>query len=522
MFKGLHFIGYKRSGLSNETFYSNNPATNTAIPVNYHEVTYKEIDLAVNLAVNAFYQINDLGLEKRRKFLTLIATLLEENDSQIINICNQETALPFDRLRNELNRTVGQIRLFAELLSNPWFLDIRIDYGNPDRKPVPKHDIRQMQIPLGPVAVFGASNFPLAFSVAGGDTISALAAGCPVIFKAHPLHPATSEIVAELIIKAAQQTNMPEGIFNLIYCKDNIGGQMLVEHPDIKAVAFTGSFNGGKSIFDIAAKRKTPIPVFAEMGSINPVFIFAEAQKNNTDKLAIEIFNSLTNGCGQFCTNPGLIFIQESKDRENLLNRLTQFFRQWQGGIMLSDTIKNEYNRKINNIIKTQNVKYVSSSLMSENHCKGYIFIADFETYINDPGFNEEVFGPSGILILTKTINDFEIAVNNIQGVLSASIYSTEEKVKEYKTFIKQLSYKAGRINFNNMPTGVEVGHAIVHGGPFPATTNSQYTSVGSASIKRFLRPVCFQNFPENAISDYLWSDNKYKIHRLIDGCLKK
>ncbi|MCO6476178.1 MAG: aldehyde dehydrogenase (NADP(+)), partial [Phaeodactylibacter sp.] len=401
-----------------------------------------------------------------------------------------------------------------------WWADVRIDTAQPDREPVPKPDVRQMHLPLGPVGIFGASNFPLAFSVAGGDTASALAAGCPVVVKGHPLHPGTSELVGRAILAAAQKTGMPDGVFSLVQGASNEVGMALVRHPGITAIGFTGSFRGGKAIFDAANRRPAPIPVFAEMGSSNPVFILPGALKERKEKIAQGLAGSLTLGVGQFCTNPGLVVTSGQEDTQDFLQILGGQVKAIALGAMLAAGIRNNYLAGIEQLSSFKGVGLVASGSRTEgeNSVPPMVFSTSAATFLGDKTLAEEVFGPSTLNVSAGSKAELLKVAESLDGHLTATIHGTEEELAEYAGLISILERKVGRIIFNGFPTGVEVCPAMMHGGPFPATTAPQTTSVGTAAIRRFARPVCYQDFPQAALPMPLRDDNPLKIWRLVDG----
>ncbi len=420
-------------------------------------------------------------------------------------------------------RTVNQLKLFASVVREGSWVDARVDTAIPDRQP-PKPDIRQMQIPLGPVGIFGASNFPLAFSVAGGDTASALAAGCPVVVKAHPLHPGTSELVARAILKAVAETDMPDGVFSMVHGISNDVGMAIVNHPEIKAVGFTGSFKGGKALFDAANQRPAPIPVFAEMGSVNPMFILPGAMKERNEIIAKGLVGSVALGVGQFCTNPGVVVTSKSADSAKFLQHLKFYNTEIPAGTMLSDRIKSNFSAGVQNLLECEGVELISSGEISGhgNQTGTAIFSSDAKTFRKNRSLSEEVFGPSTLNVSADDKEEMLQLAREMEGHLTATIHGTEEDLKEYAELIKILEQKAGRLIFNGFPTGVEVCHSMVHGGPYPATTASQSTSVGTAAIKRFARPVCYQDFPQAALPDQLKDGNPLKIWRMVNGEMGK
>jgi 2,5-dioxopentanoate dehydrogenase len=430
-----------------------------------------------------------------------------------------ESGLPLGRAQGERGRTIGQLRLFAGLLNEGSWVHAIVDTAQPDRQPLPKPDLRAMEIAIGPVGVFGASNFPLAFSVAGGDTVSALAAGCPVIFKGHPSHLGTSELMGKAIIEAAKKTNMPDGVFSLLFDDGIEIGQALVKHPNIKAIGFTGSYKAGKSIFDAAASRTEPIPVYAEMGSTNPVFVLPKTLKEKGETIAQNYLNSVTMGVGQFCTNPGLLIFQTNND---FLNALKIKSTDSVGGIMLNKGIQSVYHKGIEELEKYAIVIGIGKKPDGFTAAQPTVLHANYRTFIDNPILAEEVFGPSGVVVEAHNKEEMLAIASNLSGHLTATVFGSEEELIEYKELLDILTQKVGRLIVNGFPTGVEVTHAMVHGGPFPATTNSRTTSVGTMSITRFTRPVCYQDMPESLLPDALKSSNPLSIWRVINGNLEK
>ncbi len=517
---GKNIIGNSESAKGTKTFYAKNPANQTDLEVAFYEATNQEIDEAVLLAKKAFDEYRSKNNEERAQFLEAIADHILALGDELIQRCMQETALPQGRLTGERGRTMNQLKLFASVVREGSWVDARIDTAIPKRLPAPKPDIRQMQIPLGPVGIFGASNFPLAFSVAGGDTTSALAAGCPVIVKAHPLHPGTSELVGKAIQEAAKVTGMPKGVFSMVHGISNEVGMALVNHPEIKAIGFTGSFRGGKALFDTANRRPMPIPVFAEMGSTNPVFILPGAMKEKNEIIAKGLIGSVSLGVGQFCTNPGLVITQKSDDSNSFLQNLKTYNAETQAGTMLSEQIKNNFSKGVQNLSKTAGVEMISSPSVEEsgNQAKTNIFSTDGKTFLESHSLSEEVFGPSTINVSTDDKAEMLKIAQGLDGHLTATIHGTEQDLDEYADLVRILEQKVGRLIFNGFPTGVEVCHSIVHGGPYPATTVPQSTSVGTTAIKRFSRPVCYQDFPQHTLPEPLKDGNPLKIWRMVNG----
>lgn len=521
---GKNLIGNEEAGNGTNSFFAKNPATQEYLGTEFFEATISEVAEAVAKAELSFQIYKLKSNEEKAVFLETIAENILELGDILLKKCMEETALPLVRLTGERMRTVSQLRLFASVVREGSWVDARIDTGIPDRLPAPKPDIRQMQIPLGPVGIFGASNFPFAFSVAGGDTVSALAAGCPVVVKAHPLHPGTSELVGKAILNAARKTNMPDGVFSMVQGISNEVGMVLVSHPEIKAIGFTGSFKGGKAIFDAANSRAVPIPVFAEMGSVNPVFILPGALKERNEIIAKGLIGAVSMGVGQFCTNPGLVVTQKSDDSNQFLQNLKICNSENPAEIMLSEQIKNNFSKGTQNLLSSEKVSLISSGSGEEtgNRVNPKIFSTDFETFKNDGSLSEEVFGPSTLHVSTNNKSEMLQLAAKLEGHLTATIHGTEKDLNEYSELIQILEQKVGRLIFNGFPTGVEVCHSMVHGGPYPATTAPQSTSVGTAAIKRFARPVCYQDFPQSVLPEQLKDNNPLNIWRMINGEMKK
>ncbi len=521
---GLNLIGPQSSGKGKEKYSALDPLTRKELDTEFTEATLDEIDEALNLAVKAFDANRERSYGDRASLLEAIAEEILEAGDFLIERCMAETALPEARLTGERMRTVNQLKLFASVVREGFWLDARIDTAIADRQPAPRPDIRQMQVGMGPVGVFGASNFPLAFSVAGGDTASALAAGCPVVVKAHPLHPGTSEIVGEAIRRAIRRTGMPGGLFSMIHGKSNRVGMALVEHPDVRAIGFTGSFRGGKALFDAANQRDIPIPVFAEMGSVNPVFILPGAMKERAGNIAQGMVQSFTLGVGQFCTNPGLVIGQASQETDGFMDQLGRLSAEIPSGTMLSEAIREGFLTKAERLGKSKGVKLVAEGEDTENGNRAHarVFATSGQDFLRNPDIAEEVFGPSTLGIQSSSKKEMIEIARMMDGHLTATLHGTEEDLEEYRELIRVLETRVGRLIFNGYPTGVEVCHAMVHGGPFPATTAVQSTSVGTAAIRRFSRPVCYQDFPQSALPPALKNENPLGIWRLVNGELTR
>jgi alpha-ketoglutaric semialdehyde dehydrogenase len=516
---GKNIIGNNLSQSSQTTFYGENPSTGKKIEPAFYEASPAEINEAIEKASKAFQQYRNKSGKERADFLEAIAEEILAIES-LISRASEESGLPEARITGERGRTVGQLKLFAQLLREGSWVDARIDNADPERKPLPKADIRAMQKALGPVGVFGASNFPLAFSVAGGDTVSALAAGCPVVFKAHPAHPGTSELVGLAIQRAVQKTGMPDGTFSMINGRSTEVGMALVRHPLIKAIGFTGSFYGGKALFDEANKRPEPIPVYAEMGSTNPVFILPRILKERREKIAQDLAASVTLGVGQFCTNPGLVFTEQSEDENTFRTDLSKQVTGISAGVMLTAGIQSNYQKGIEKLKSVEGVDVLASGQNEGEGVRGtpHLLHTNATLFLEKHELEEEVFGPSTLTVTADNKQQLLQAAEKLGGHITATILGTEEDLQEYTELINILEQKVGRLLLNGYPTGVEVCHSMVHGGPFPATTDSRTTSVGTLAIHRFTRPVCYQNFPQSLLPAELKDDNPLGIWRLVDG----
>ena len=521
--KGLNFIGNELSGTGKAVFNAVNPASNQTILPEFHEATTEEINNAVKKAEEAFNVYRNKSGGEKAVFLEAIADEILALGDILIKRCCEESGLPEIRITGERGRTVSQLKLFAGLLKEGSWIDARIETAEPERRPAPKPDIRSMKKALGPVGIFGASNFPLAFSVAGGDTASALAAGCTIVVKAHPAHPGTCEMIANAIRNAVQKTNMPDGTFSMVHgCSAEVG-MSIVKHPLIKAIGFTGSFRGGKAIYDAAVQRPEPIPVYAEMGSANPVFILPGALKEKKEEIAKGLTASVTLGVGQFCTNPGLVFYENSEDAKKFQETAINNFTQVAAGTMLTKGIQQAYKNGIENIKKNDGINLLAEGKPGEGISEGtaYLMQTDASKFLLNEKFEEEIFGPSTLNITANDKSEIIKAAKNLKGHLTCTLHATKEDLENYKELVEILERKAGRLIINGYPTGVEVCHSMVHGGPFPATTDSKTTSVGTMAINRFTRPVCYQNFPDEFLPDELKNNNPLGIWRLVNGEMK-
>ncbi|MEP6849355.1 MAG: aldehyde dehydrogenase (NADP(+)) [Acidobacteriota bacterium] len=517
---GLNFLGRTRTGNGNVIFRAVNPATGDNLAPDYFEATIDEINEAVLKANEAFQKYRIKSGQEKAILLETIAEEITALGDDLIKRCCNETGLPEARIIGELGRTIKQLNLFAQLLRESSWVDARIDTAIPARQPIPKPDIRSLQKPLGAVGIFGASNFPLAFSVAGGDTVSALAAGCTVVVKAHPAHPGTCEMIAAAFQKAIEKSDLPDGIFSMVQGSSVEVGMAIVKHPLIKAIGFTGSFKGGKAIFDAAVRREEPIPVYAEMGSTNPVFILPNTLQKNGETIAKGLAGSVTLGVGQFCTNPGIVVIQNSDDSQIFQRQLAKNIQDVDAGVMLTSEIQEAYGSGIATLAEQSGVELITSGANKNepNHAAAHLLKTSAAYFLSNGLLQEEVFGPSTLAVEANSREELLKIAQNLSGHLTATIFGTEEDFKNFGELISILEQKVGRLIINGFPTGVEVCDSMVHGGPFPATTDCRTTSVGTAAITRFTRPVCYQNFPDSLLPDELKNNNPLGVRRIING----
>jgi NADP-dependent aldehyde dehydrogenase len=503
-----------------------NPASNEQLEPAYTLLTEDQLKAATAAAAEAYASFSTLDPETHASFLEAIADNIESIGEELIIRAGQETGLPAARLQGERARTTGQLRLFANVVRQGDFRGVRIDPALPERTPLPRADIRQRQIPLGPVAVFGASNFPLAFSTAGGDTASALAAGCPVVFKAHNAHPGTGELVGQAIVKAVRDAGLHPGVFSLIYGPGSSIGQALVADPAIKAVGFTGSQSAGIALMRTAAARPEPIPVYAEMSSLNPVFVFPGALSGSAeqiDALAQQYVTAVTGSSGQLCTSPGLLFAPAGERGDKLAAAVGRAVSACAGQTMLTAGIAGSWNAGAEALGAAANVTVVGQGTPgpTENAPAPTIFGTDIGDFVSNHVLHEEIFGAASLVIRYSTAEELIAATNRIEGQLTASLQLTEEDYPTAVQLLPALEQKVGRIIVNGWPTGVEVGHAMVHGGPFPATSDARTTSVGTLAINRFLRPVAYQNLPQELLPAPLQDANPWHLNRRIDGTVE-
>jgi len=522
---GKSIIGFSRGNSDAHPFHAVNPATGEDLLPAYHSASTDEVDRAIQLASKAFATYGRATGKDKAVLLRQVAENIEGLGDDLVNRATAETALPVPRIKNELGRTCNQLRLFADMVEEGSWIDARIERAQPTRTPLPKSDVRSMLRPIGPVVVFGASNFPLAFSVAGGDTASALAAGNPVIVKAHHAHPGTAEVVGLALRDAVRSCDLPAGVFSLIYGPGSEVGAQMVKHPLIKAGGFTGSRAGGLALMKLASTRPEPIPFFAEMSSVNPIFILPSALDERAEEIANGLHGSVTLGAGQFCTNPGLVFIPAASS-EKLIERLSELMITSDPFTMLTAGISSAYREGTEALQQNSQVESLAQpDPKREVHtcsARARLFVTDAGSFLSDPSLSAEVFGPATLLIKYSSHDELLKVADGLEGQLTATIHASEAELKSCEDLVATLETKAGRLVFNGFPTGVEVGQAMVHGGPFPAASDGRSTSVGTRAALRFMRPVCYQDFAESALPDELKDRNPLKIWRMVDGEMTK
>ena len=523
---GRSIIGYRRGTQQGEPIHAYNPSTGEKMTPAYFPATASEVDEAARLAGRAFEKYSALPGRSKAAFLRKIAEKIEALGDVLTDRATSETGLPAARIKMETGRTCNQLRLFADLVEEGSWVDARVDRANPQRQPVPKPDVRSMQRPCGPVVVFAPSNFPLAFSTAGGDTASALAGGNPVIVKAHHAHPGTSELVGIALSNAARECDLPEGVFSLMYGAGSEVGMALVKHPCVKGVGFTGSRAGGQALMRAAASRPEPIPVYAEMSSVNPVFILPGALRRDLGELAQGLYGSVTLGAGQFCTNPGLVFLADNAVASSFAEKLATLMGSSDRFTMLTAGICSSYHDGVSERAGQARVKIVAGKNVEPgpSGCQSasVLFQTDADSFLSNPELANEIFGPSTMIVTHSNREQLLKAARELEGQLTATVHGTEQDLSEYRDLLAILETRVGRLVFNGFPTGVEVCHSMVHGGPFPATSDGRSTSVGTRAIFRFTRAVCYQSFPNTALPDELKDENPLGIWRLVDGQLTK
>ncbi|MGY0781137.1 aldehyde dehydrogenase (NADP(+)) [Azospirillum argentinense] len=519
---GMMLIGAESHRGRNGEIHAIDPSTGAALEPAFGGGGAVEVDRACQLAWDAFDRFRETAPEDRAVFLEAVARNILDLGDELIVRAMAESGLPRARLEGERGRTVGQLRLFAAVVREGSWIGARIDPVLPERAPLPRPDLRQRRIPLGPVAVFGASNFPLAFSVAGGDTASAFAAGCPVVVKAHSAHPGTSELVGRAVQAAVAECGLPEGVFSLIFGAGSSVGTALVADPRIKAVGFTGSRRGGVALMEVAAKRPEPIPVYAEMSSINPVFLLPAALAARAEALGRGFVASLTMGAGQFCTNPGILLAVDGPDLDRFVASAVEALGGSAAPTMLTPGIHAAFDAGVAALADNALVATLARGLDGDgpNRCRAALFATAADAFLDDPALREEVFGAASLLIRCPDLESLRAVAERLDGQLTATLQMDAADTGAAAVLLPTLERKAGRILANGWPTGVEVCHAMVHGGPFPATSDGRTTSVGTAAIERFLRPVCYQDIPADLLPEALRDGNPLGLWRRFDGAL--
>jgi 2,5-dioxopentanoate dehydrogenase len=521
MLSGHNFIGFNKGAAGSKTIRSFSTILNDHLPEEFFVATPGEIETALERSTQAFKIYRNTTPSQRADFLEAIAEEIIELGEILIVRAMQETGLPEARLQGERMRTINQAKLFASVLREGSYVEAVIDTALPERSPLPRPDIRKMLVPLGPVLVFGASNFPFAFSTAGGDTISALAAGCPVIVKAHNAHLGTNELMASAIIAAAERTSMPDGVFSSLIGEGNEIGQMLAKDNNIKAIGFTGSHQAGMSIYKAATQeRKQPIPVFAEMSSVNPVVLLPGKLSTDALSIASQLAGSVLLGAGQFCTNPGIIFVLAGTSADLFTQALINELNAAQQTSMLTPAICRSYYSERERLSSRPGVNLLFKGKDKSDSYKGSATLMEVSAmnFIKNTELQDEVFGPSSLIVKANDAGELLHAIEVLNGQLTGTVFGNETDIAGFRNCLEFLEEKVGRMIFNNVPTGVEVCHAMVHGGPYPATSDGRSTSVGADAIKRFLRPICFQNAEPGILPEQLKDENPYGIMRKING----
>ena len=519
---GNQVIGQSESSEGDRSFQAVNPATGEHLPGRFHHATEAEVERALALADSASEILAASTPEQKATFLDRVAEEIMDLGDYLIVRGSQETGLPQPRLQGERGRTCNQLRLFAALVREGSWVDARIETAAADRKPIPKPDLRLMRRPLGPVTVFCASNFPLAFSVAGGDTASAFAAGNPVLVKAHRAHPGTAELVGSAIRRASAAAGMPEGVFSMLHGPGREVGMALVRHPSVKAVGFTGSQQGGRALFDAAAARPDPIPVYAEMSSINPVFVLPDALAERAEQIAAGLRQSVTLGVGQFCTCPGIVIMLASSGSEQFLANAAELLAESAQETMLTPGIFAAYCEGVERFLRKDTVHSPAGREIRPqpegNRAVPVMFRTDAATFLADDELSEELFGPTALAVVCADAAEMLRVARKFRGELTATIHGTAADLAKHAALLRVMEPRVGRLIVNGFPTGVEVCSAMNHGGPYPATTDVHFTSVGTAAILRFARPICYQNVPDDCLPEELRNANPRKIWRLVNG----
>lgn len=518
---GLNFIAGERRGESPETFTIASPLDGAVLPGTFHVATARECDAALGAADEAFTSFGESSGALRATLLEKIAEEIAALGDELLERAHRETGLPLARLTGERGRTINQLRMFADVAREGSWVDARIDPALPDRQPLPRPDLRRLLRPLGPVVIFGASNFPLAFSVAGGDTASALATGNCVVVKAHERHPGTSELVASAVQRAIAGCSLPAGIFSMLHGTGQTVGRTLVLHPRTRAVGFTGSQRAGRALFDAAATRPHPIPVFAEMSSLNPVFLLPGAVRERGAQIAGALTNSVTLGVGQFCTKPGLVFGVGGAEFAQFTADFAEKLKAVAPATMLHAGIRTSYRQllaRAEAIAAARPLARAAAGDPTQNHGEAVALELDVAGFLAHPEAAEEVFGPFAWIVAGRDLAELMSAAERLEGQLTATVHGTEEDLRTAAPLLRILERKAGRLIVNGFPTGVEVSPAMNHGGPYPASTDVRFTSVGTAALLRFVRPVCYQDVPEPLLPEPVRNGNPGGLWRMIEG----
>jgi 2,5-dioxopentanoate dehydrogenase len=519
---GTSLIAGRPAETIGSRFRAFDPALGIEIAPDFYDASPADVDAAMRAAADAFADYRARPAEARANFLDAIAAEIESLGDALVARSTAETGLPATRIQSERARTCGQLRLFAEVVREGSWVDARIDTALPDRQPLPRPDLRRMLLPLGPVVVFGSSNFPLAFSAAGGDTASALAAGCPVVVKAHRAHPGTGEIVARAIGRAAQRCGLPGGVFSLIHGGGATVGVAMVRHDAAAAVGFTGSHAAGRALFDAAAARPRPIPVFAEMSSLNPLAILPAALRARGTAIAQGLLASFTLGVGQFCTKPGLVFVPQGADTDQFMTALSAAVAAAPCGTMLTPGIRDAFVEHRDRVAHAAGVRVAAASsaavLADKTQAAPSVGVTTGARFLAAPELAIEAFGPFTLVVQCADASEIARCIRSLEGQLTATVHADAQDLAAFSELLADLEQKVGRIVFNGFPTGVEVAPAMNHGGPYPATTDARFTSVGTAAMLRFARPVCYQNVPDDRLPAGLQNRNPLGIRRMVNG----
>lgn len=522
---GKSLIAGVPSEHSGPPFRATSPATGTELLMQFSNAVRQDIDRALEAAGRAVRDPLWRDSKRRAQFLEELSSELEADRSALVDLAELETGLPADRLNGELTRTIRQLQMFAGAVVEGCYVDARIDHAVQGEAAVP--DVRSMNAPLGPVAVFGASNFPFAFSVAGGDTASAVAVGCPVIVKAHPSHPGTSERTAEAVLRSLRNSALPLGAFSLLQGNDNSVGRALVMHSMTRVVTFTGSLAGGMALYEAVQKRADPIPMFAEMGSTNPVFVLPEALECRAEEIAKSYVDSVSLGTGQFCTKPGILVALEGGGLDRFLTEVRSQAETVTLGPMLNKRISSSYQEAISTLGSSVVALEPNAALSIDTGTAGEprsprFFAVPARTLLSEPRLQDEMFGPASIVVLCQDAHEMGQVANSVSGQLTASIHAEPTELSAFHEVVAALESRVGRLVMNGFPTGVRVSDAMHHGGPFPATTDARFTSVGTRAMLRFCRPVCYQDWPDDALPDALKDANPLGLLRKIDGVIDR